>query len=143
MGFLSKLVNKVTGGWAEVTSEVPPEVARGTTMTITAEVDVEDEPIDIEEVAVQVQCITMVAAIDTNYSDGVTPPETAKTIRAYDVSVAGPQQLAAGSHHSYSASFDIPADVPVSDGEYTWMARTIVRMSGNDPDSRWQVFSIV
>lgn len=142
MGFFSKLVNKVTGGWAEVDMEVPPEVRRGSSLTITASVAVKSEPIQVERVTIQVKCVQLEPAVDTNLTDGITPPPNHRDLHLQYEHVDGAQELAAGTSRSYSATFDIPADVPASGPKHTWMARTIVVMEGNDPDSGWEVFEV-
>jgi hypothetical protein len=142
MGFLSKLVNKVTGGWAEVTMEVPDAVVRGQRFDVTAEVEVKSEAIDVEGVVIELQCIVMVDSYDADLTDGIKPPDTAKTVHRYEVAVAEAQQLAAGSSSSYAASFEISPGDSASDAEHTWMARTVVRMAGNDPDSRWKTLQV-
>jgi len=142
VGFFSKLVDKVTGGAADVTMEAPDAVARGTTMTVTATVVVDDRDIDVEAVAVELQCLVPEAAIDTNLTDGIVPPPNLRPIRSDEVRVAEAGTLAAGSRHEYTANFELPADAPTSSDDRTWMVRTVVRMPGNDPDSRWKVIRI-
>jgi len=142
VGFLSKLVNKVTGGWAEVDMEVPPEVRRGSSMTITATVGVKSEPIEVERVTVQIQCLEPVPAIDTNLTDGITPPPNHRAVHTDHVHVETAGELPAGTTRTYSATFQLPADVPASDPKHTWMARTVVVMPGNDPDSGWEAFEV-
>lgn len=121
-----------------MTMEIPADVARGSVLTVTAAVDVKGEPLDVECVVVQLQCLETVAAFDFDLADGVTPPPDVRTPHSYEVEVAAAQVFPAGSHHEYSATFDLPADVALSDPTHTWITRTAVQMPGNDPDSRWE-----
>lgn len=142
MGFLSKLVNKVTGGWADVEMEAPKRAARGTTFDLSATVEVKGEPIEIEAIAFELQCMKEVAAYDADPFDGITPPPNQQAIHSQEVVVAEAQVLPAGSHHEFTASFELPTSEPATSETFTWMVRTVVRMSGNDPDSRWKILEV-
>lgn len=141
MGFLSKLKNKVTGGWADVTVEAPSARA-GTTTTVAATVVVKGEPIDIEAVRIQVRFRLEQPTIDHNPMDHVKPEPTYSYTTYGDEVVAGPQTLEAGSHHSYTATVSLPERLTSEAQNSTWQARALVTMPGNDPDSGWVSFHV-
>lgn len=140
MGFLSKLKNKVTGGWADVTIDAP--AARvGTTTTLTASVVVKGEPIQIDDVRIQVRHRLENPTIDHNLTDGIKPPPSYTYNTFMDEVVAGAQTLEAGSVHTFTATYQVSAKL-VSGPTSTYQARAIVNMAGNDPDSGWIAFPV-
>jgi hypothetical protein len=173
MGFFSNLKNSLTGSWADVSVSVP-SATRGESVPITVHVTVKDDAIDIEKVVVQVHCDEIVEIADyaatgastpataqtvvgSKQSGASAPPSTARNGTTVDVKateslfnqelqVAGAQQLAAGSQHTFEGSVALPAHLPPSlkgrNARFEWRVMASVAMRGNDPDSGWQTFEV-
>ena len=150
MDFLAKLKGRLTGDWAEVTM---PDliVRRGETVSVPIEVAVKDSDITVDAVRLEVTCTEIVEGHDY-------VPSTFPTTDAYHdtdrlgtlfdevFDAAGPQDLAAGSTHTFTVDVAIPEDLPASHHgrqariEWTLFAR--LDMEGNDPDSGVQQLTV-
>jgi hypothetical protein len=141
VGLLSKMLRKVTGGAAEVELNAP-RASRGTSTTITGTVTVKGDPLDIASASIEIRCRQTIPAIDYDVTDAVKPPDTYLYTAKQEKTVAGPQQLAAGSTHTFSATFDISDGAVTSGHNFDWQARMVLDAEGNDPDSGWVLFDV-
>jgi hypothetical protein len=141
MGFLSKVLHKLTGGAAEVTLDAPP-ARPGESTTITGTVTVKGEPVEIDGATIEIRCRQTIPAIDYDLTDGITPPPTHLYSAKQQETVAGAQVLAAGSTHTWTATFEISDGAVTTGYNFDWQARLVVDAEGNDPDSGWVEFAV-
>lgn len=142
MGFLRRIANKLTGGWAEVEVDIDPSPGRlGSELTVTATVEVKGEPIDIDGVELHVRCRIEYPVADTDLMDGITPEPIYQMLHEGEAKVAEAQQLAAGSRHTFSHAFPLDGG-QASGATVHWDVRAVVVMEGNDPDSGWERITV-
>jgi hypothetical protein len=153
VGFLKKIKNNLTGSWAEVGVEYGT-ATRGGSLEVTATVVVKAEPISTDGVLVEVRCQEEIDIPSAQIHDtfgstshhGTARATSSEAVVATEVRAAGPQELAAGSTTTVTATVPIPADAPPAmrgrHARYEWQVRARVDMKGNDPDSGWQTLQV-
>jgi hypothetical protein len=153
VGFLKKIKNNLTGGWAEVGIDYGTAV-RGGSLDVTATIVVKAEPISTDGVIVEVRCQEEIdipsahihQSFGSSSDHGTGRATSSESVVSTEVRASGPQELAAGSTTTASASVPIPAHAPPAMqgryARYEWQVRARVDMKGNDPDSGWQALQV-
>ena len=149
MGFLSNLKDNLTGNWATVTVQVQ-SAQRGQNVSIPIDVTVKDKDISIDAVILQLTCREIVniprnmntSSTDSNYQ----PSEANEELHDQKITVAGPQQMSAGSSQQFTADVQIPAHLPPTfhgrNARIEWTVLARLDMKGNDPDSGIQHLTV-
>ncbi len=145
MGFFSKLKKKMTGSWADVSVELPEEIARGSEVTATIRVKVKDEPVEVDKIVLALRCSEEIRiprhTVHANGESVTVDVRHNENLYKEEVDVTGSLQLGAHDHRTFDVPVKVPVDAPVSfEGicaRYVWQVYAALEMSGNDPDSGW------
>ena len=148
MGFLSNLKGNLTGNWATVTTQVST-ARRGETITVPVDVTVKEKDISVDAVVLELVCREIVDLPDNNRSssgDCHHNFSASEELHDQKITVAGPQQMAAGSSQSFTANVQIPAHLPPTfngrNARVEWSVLARLDMKGNDPDSGLQYITV-
>lgn len=140
MGFLGDLKNKITGGAATVTLQVPSSLRRGAASTV--------------KVQATAKANGKVAAVyllvrGTESCEFKTNGETVRESHIsfeHRVTIAGAQEIKAGEVYNWEGQVELPTSTnPSLSGkliEHRWEIQAGLDMPGNDPDSGWQNVSV-
>jgi hypothetical protein len=153
VGFLKKMKNSLTGSWADVSIDYGT-ATRGGSLDVTATIVVKAEPISTDGIVIEIRCQEEIdipsahihESFGSTSNHGTGRATSSESVVSSEVRAAGPQELAAGSTTTASASVPIPAHAPPAMqgryARYEWQVRARVEMKGNDPDSGWQALQV-
>lgn len=159
MGFfdtLKSVANMVTGGSATVTLEVAPETGRTFKARINAEAssDLKIEKVYLkiegyETVTVRLKKEFSAAGQSSSLSSnqGQERDENfTDTTYSQEMDVAPCLEMKAKETRAWEASFTIPEDAPPTymgkKAKHEWRVYAALSVTGTDPASSWQVFTI-
>lgn len=140
MGFFKDLKNKVTGGAAQVTIQMPQQAQRGQGL-----------PVQIQATAKADAKLTAVyllvrATESCEWKNGSEKIGNSKTSFETRIQVAGPQELKEGETYNWQGLIELPVSAHASMRgsliEHSWEVQAGLDMAGNDPDSGWQKLDV-
>lgn len=144
MGFLDKIKsakNLVTGGGAKVQIQLPPNAARGQTLSVLVRAQVASAPLKVSKVYIKVRSRENVDFTLNHKGDKIRVEEEHDTFEQEFV-VTGPLQLDAESQHEWPAEIQLPISSQATyrghNSNHVWEFQAALDVTGNDPDSGWQ-----
>lgn len=148
---VKSVANKITGGGAKVHISVEGNQLKGPVkVSITAEV--KDAQLEVSKVYLYVKSVenARIARSELPRVNGQQPLMDLHLERdifqKMEFQVAGPQTLSANQVYNWTYTFEIPGNPsPTYNGHYVsheWKVLAGLDVSGNDPDSGWQVVGL-